>query len=349
MRALVTGANGFLGRHVVTALLAEGHDVRVLVRPTANLEGLAWPASVDIVRADLRNASDLEGAFDGVDVLVHLAAEVSGDDDLRFASTVVGTERLLGAMARTECRRVVLASTFAVYDFSATHKLLDETAPLHRVPDLYGRDGYTIAKFWQERVTRRFAEKHGWDLTVLRPGFIWGRNHSYLAALGQRVGKYHIVIGPLNRMPLTHVENCAHLFALTATDPRARGETFNVVDGRGERIWPFLGHYLRGTGEKGIRIPVPYWLALSLVRLAYVTVFRNATKIPTVLVPNRLESRLKPLRFTNRHAREVLGWQPRLRFSECLSRTYGPPLAGSSSVSSPNSGGGNLSPGKAGR
>ena len=44
------------------------------------------------------------------------------------------------------------------------------------------------AKWWQERVTRRFAGQHGWDLTVLRPGFIWGRDHGYLAALGQQSG-----------------------------------------------------------------------------------------------------------------------------------------------------------------
>ena len=325
MKALVTGASGFLGRHVVTALVREGHDVRASVRPAAHVEGLGWPASVDIFRGDLRSTPHLEPAFDGVDVLVHLAAAVSGGDDLRFAATVVGTERLLDAMARTACRRLVLASSFAVYDFSATRGTLDENAPLHPVPDVYARDGYTIAKLWQERVTRRLAERHGWDLTVLRPGFIWGRDHSYLAALGQRVGRLHIVIGPLTRMPLTHVENCADLFALAASDPRASGETFNVVDGRGERIWNFLGHHLRGTGEKGLRIPVPYWLALSLVRLAYATVFRSATKVPSLLVPNRFESRLKPLTFTNRRARDILGWQPRLAFRECLSRTYGPP------------------------
>lgn len=324
MRALVTGASGFLGRHVVAALLARGHQVRALVRPAARLEGLGWPASVEVFRADLRSTRDLEPAFEGVDVLLHLAAAVSGGEDLQFAAAVAGTERLLGAMSRTGCRRLVLASSFAVYDVSATRRVHDENAPLHRAPELYGRDGYTIAKFWQERVTRRLAEKHGWDLTVLRPGFIWGRDHAYLSALGQRVGRHHLVIGPLTRLPLTHVENCADLFALAAEDPRARGQTFNVVDGRGERIWAYLGDYLRGTGEGGLRIPVPYRPVLWLIRLAYATVFRRATKVPTLLIPNRFESRLKPLRFENRRVREVLGWRPPLDYRTCLERTYGP-------------------------
>ena len=323
MRALVTGASGFLGRRLVSALLARGHEVRAMVRPAAALEGLGWPGSVEIVRADLRASRDLEAAFEGVDVLLHLAAVVSGGEDLQFAAAVVGTERLLDAMARSACRRLVLASSFSVYDFSAARGTLDETSPLHRSPEVYGRDGYTVAKWWQERVTRRYAERHGWDLTVLRPGFIWGRDQAYLAALGQRLGRHHLVIGPLTRLPLTHVENCADAFAVAAGDPRARGQTFNVVDGPGERIWEYLSSYLRGTGERGLRFPVPYRLALWVVRLARVTVFRRATKVPSILIPNRFESRFKPLRFENRRLREVLGWRPPLGFAECLQRTYG--------------------------
>ncbi len=323
MRALVTGANGFLGRHVVAALVARGHQVRAVVRPTASLEGLEWSPSVEVFRADLRTSSGLERAFDGGDVLVHLAAVVTGGEDLQFAGTVTATERLLDAMARTSCRRMVLASSFAVYDWSANHRTLDERSPIEPVPDLYERDGYTIAKSWQERITRRFAEQHGWDLTVLRPGFIWGRGHGYVAALGLQVGRLHLVIGPLARCPLTHVDNCADLFAVAATDPRAAGHTFNVVDGVGERIWRYLGAYLRGVNERGIRIPIPYRLAVVLVRLAYATVFARNPKLPNILIPCRFESRLRPLRYTNERARQVLAWEPPHAFRECLARTYG--------------------------
>ena len=324
MRALVTGANGFLGRHVVNALLARGIEVRAMVRPAARLEALGWPSSVEVFRADLRTSRELVRAFEGVDVLLHLAAVVSGGEDAQFAGTVAGTERLLDAMATSACRRLVLCSSFSVYDYSSTRRTLDEGSPLHQVPDVYTRDGYTISKWWQERVTRRFAEKHGWDLTVLRPGFIWGRDHGYLAALGQQLGRHHLVIGPLTRIPMTHVENCADVFALAAADPRARGQTLNVVDGPGERIWSYLSDYMRGSGQPGWRLPVPYWLAIWVVRLAFATVFRRATKVPSILIPRRFESRLKPLRFENRRLRETLGWTPPLDYQQCLARTYGP-------------------------
>ncbi|MGH2872770.1 MAG: NAD-dependent epimerase/dehydratase family protein, partial [Solirubrobacteraceae bacterium] len=113
MKALVTGANGFLGQRVVAALLAQGHVVRALVRPAAAVEEIGWPDSVEIIRGDLRSARDLVPAFEGVDVLLHLAAAVTGGEDAMFASTVSGTERLLTAMANTTCRRIVLASSFA--------------------------------------------------------------------------------------------------------------------------------------------------------------------------------------------------------------------------------------------
>ncbi len=173
-------------------------------------------------------------------------------------------------------------------------------------------------------MTRRFADKYGWDLTVLRPGFIWGRDHGYLAALGQQFGRHHLVIGPLSRIPMTHVENCADVFALAAVDERARGQTLNVVDGPGERIWPYLSDYMRGSGQSGWRVPIPYWLAISVVRLAYATVFRSATKVPGILIPRRLQSRLRPLHFVNRSLRETLGWSPPLDYQQCLARTYDP-------------------------
>ena len=328
MKALVTGANGFLGRHLVSALLARGVEVRALVRPAARVDELRWPASVEVFRADLRSSRELERAFDQVDVLVHLAAAVTGGDDAQLAAAVVGTERLLGAMTHTSCKRLVFASSFSVYDWSKIRGTLDESSPLEPAPDLYARDGYSIAKSWQERVVRRFAEQNGWDLTVLRPGFIWGRDHADLASLGPKIGNLRLVIGPLSRMPMTHVENCADLFALATTDPRARGQTFNVVDNDGVRIWSFLGDYLHGVGQRGLRIPIPYHPAYYLVSLMFGTVFQRNTKLPGLLVPGRFESRLKPLRFTNRHAREVLGWQPPLDFQECLARTFGaPPLA----------------------
>ncbi len=98
----------------------------------------------------------------------------------------------------------------------------------------------------------------------------------------------------------------------------------NGVDGPGERIWSYLSDYMPGSGQPGWRVPIPYWLAISVVRLAFVTVFRCATKVPDILTPRRFEAMLKPLCFENRKLRETLGWTPPLDYKQCLARTYAP-------------------------
>jgi UDP-glucose 4-epimerase len=235
-------------------------------------------------------------------------------------------------MAQSATRRLVLASSFSVYDWSAIRGTLTEESPLESGADLYERDGYAVAKVWQERVVRRAASSRGWQLTVLRPGFIWGRGNTYLACLGQRFGPAHLVFGGSTRIPLTHVMNCAHLFATAAEDPRAIDETFNVVDDDAVSVWGYLGEYLSRADAAGVRVSVPYRVAMAgvrLVRWSSRRFFRGQGKLPSLLVPCRFEARFKPLRFSNRRAREVLGWCPPLGLADCLRLTYGEPVTNS--------------------
>ena len=311
MRVLVTGAKGFLGRPVVDALLRRGHEIRALIRPGAQLNGIAWSDRVEVVRTDLRAPGSLEPAFEGVDVLVHLAARVGGSDSTQMADTVVGTERLLKAMANSATRRLVLASSFSVYCWNTIRGTLTEESALES--DLYRRDGYAIAKTWQERVTRRMSQEHNWDLTILRPGFIWGRDHGYLAGLGQKLGRFHLVFGPSARLPLTHVDNCADCFALATEHPNAIGETFNIVDGHEISTWRYLGEYLRRTCVGEHRLPIPYHVALfGALSADWVNrrLLHERAKLPGLLIPCRFRARFKPLRFSNRKVQEVSGVAP---------------------------------------
>ena len=96
------------------------------------------------------------------------------------------------------------------------------------------------------------------------------------------------------------------------------------------RVWGYLGEYLRRSGARGFRVPVPYALALVGSRLARWSsrrIFRGKGKLPSLLVPCRFEARFKPLSFSNRKAREILGWQPSLSFADGLRLTYEEPVA----------------------
>jgi UDP-glucose 4-epimerase len=185
--------------------------------------------------------------------------------------------------------------------------------------------GYAVAKLWQERVARREAADHGFDLRVLRPGFIWGAGRTDLAGVGQRVGPLHFLFGlPSRRLPLTHVDNCAEAFVLAATDGRAEGKTFNVVDDAGTPVGRWARDEERLRGVRNLRIPIPYAFAYALTKLATLVsrlIFGASGKLPSILVPCRFEARFKPLRFSNEKLCRELGWNPTLSYAEALALT----------------------------
>ncbi len=341
MKVLVTGANGFLGRHVVAALRQRDHDVRALVRPATDVAKLGWPTEgVEIARADLRGGRGLAEALGGVKAVIHLAAAVVDDEDTQFASTAVGTEKLLAAMCDRGVRRLVLASSFSVYDFSQATPVLDEDTPLEHSPRLYERDGYAIAKAWQERLCHRWARAHDGVLTVLRPGFIWGPGNAELACHGQPVGALYLAIAPGAALPLTYVENCADVFAHCLDHPDSAGQTFNVVDGFEISNWRYLGRLIAAGGRRRLRVPVPYIAAYVVTQVARGcarVLFGREAKLPSILTPIRFEARFKPVTVRDARLRQTLGWRPPVELEACFERTFYGPRCGESKAAQGNS------------
>ena len=267
MKALVTGAGGFLGRFVVEKLLQRGHSVRAIVRPRST--GPAWGGDVEIFPADLRVGANLSLAFDGVDAVIYLAAATSGSEDVQFASSVVGTERFLGAMAQSSVKRLVHISSIAVYDWSSIRNVMDEMSPV--AENVYEMGAYTMAKVWQERLVTRSASTNGWDLTIMRPGFIWGPGHSQIAGMGRQFGRLYFTFGLGTRLPLSHVLNCADSIVLTLETPLHGIHTFNVFDADDVRVRRYVTEYRRRSGKPGWIVPIPYRAGLGLATLAAMT------------------------------------------------------------------------------
>lgn len=322
MKVLVTGANGFIGSHVVQRLLDARHAVRALVRPGTEVTH-PWRDAVELARADLRHGRELGGACRGVDAVVHTAARMGGGEPQQFETTVAGTERLLDAARGAGARRVILASSYAVYDWSAIEGRLTEESPVVR-GGLVERGAYTIAKVWQERVARRFASEHGFDLTVLRPGFVWGADHTVLSGMGQRYGPFYVVFGRSSLLPLTYVENCADAFVAATEQEAARGETFNVVDDEPVTSWEYTRAWLEGSGDGRRLVSVPYPLAFAICRAGAAAGRRllgDRADLPTTFAPAKFEATFKPLQFPNDKLHERLGWRPRFGFREALARS----------------------------
>jgi 2-alkyl-3-oxoalkanoate reductase len=316
VKVLVTGGNGFLGSHVVNALRDAGETVRVL-----DYSSRGGRSDVERLTADLVTSGNLEAAFDGVDVVVHLAASLRGRTDEIIRNTVDGSRRLLEAMARTSTRRIVLASSLSVYDWSKLGASISEDDEILDPSTMRAYDGYAQAKTLQEQLTREFARRNGWTLTVLRPAALWGPGVWGDFLIGRRFGMAQTVVAPSKPIRLVYVENAVDAFVL-ATRRTGGGELIlNVIDDPQITSWRYAGIVQRRVG--GVRVPLPYTLGLLTARLASLLMC-GSRRLPYFLQPRRFEALHKPVACSSRRLREALGWTPRYTFDEALARTESP-------------------------
>ena len=120
MLAFVTGATGFLGSHVARVLADQGAELRLLVRPTSNLNNLEG-LEAETATGDLRDAASLEKAMAGCDTVFHVAADYRlwvRDPDEMYRSNVDGTRAILEAARKNGVQRVVYTSSVATMGFT---------------------------------------------------------------------------------------------------------------------------------------------------------------------------------------------------------------------------------------
>lgn len=329
MKLLITGASGFLGRYTVIGALRREHAVRALVRPTVDDGELPWVRHprVELVQLDLRSSKGLAEAISGVECVIHLAAARRGDFSARFEDTVLATENLIDAMVEAGADHLVAISSFAVYDFyhCPSHGVFDESAATEANPEK--RHAYTQTKLMQEQLLRTAAVQHQWKLTVVRPGAVFGKGSMWSTRLGFKLSDgLWVRTGAWARLPLTYVENCAEAIVLCAELPDAVGETFNVVDDDQPRQRRYL-NILRSWEQPAPRVIPLSWTSLRFISwtagLANRFLFQGRARLPALLVRENLHASCKPLCYSNRKLREVLGWRPRYNLAEAVERSFG--------------------------
>ena len=327
MKLLITGANGFLGQYVVAEALRRGHQVRAVIRPASNEKRLAWHnnPNVEFIRLDLRRKSGISEALQDVDAVIHLAAAKEGDFYTRFAGTVIATENLLDAMIQANMMRLVNISTFSVYDYlrsplgtTITEESLIESDPLER-------DEYAQTKLLQEELVREFQQNHKSQVTIIRPGLVYGRDNLWSTLLGgQLANNLWLRIGGYATMPLTYVENCAEAFILAAERPQAINQTINIVDDN----LPTQKAYVKKL--KQFKYPLPKMIHINwkLMRAIAWTfwkynkiVLKGQARLPGIANPIILDARFKHFRFNNLRAKEILNWKPKYSLDTALKRS----------------------------
>lgn len=327
MRVLVTGASGFLGREVVCAAVNAGHEVVALVRPTARLGDLGWPASVTVVRGDLRQIGNWADRFGDIEAVAHLAAAPSGDLPTQFSGTVVATENLLAHLPMRSLRRFVHVSSFSVYDYAAVRLggSVTEATPVDPKPEK--RDAYTITKIAQERLVKSACDAVGTNLVVIRPGAIVGPGKDWGFGRVMKLGSFDLIFSPGARFPLTYVSNCADAIVKALDAQVPSGSVYNIVDDE----LPTYGRFHRlgrrfGGGGVGPALYLP-WIGVVLlgatVSLVNRLAFGGRAKLPEFLDRRRQRVRWRPMTYSNRRAKRDLGWSPSVPVETAAERVVG--------------------------
>lgn len=222
MRVLLTGATGFIGSHVARALVAAGHAVRALARPTSSRELLADVPELDWVGGDVRDAASLTAAARGVEAVVHAAAMVafsSSKAEEQRRINVEGTRHALEAARAAGARRFVHTSSVAAVGRPRDGTIADEQSLYDFPPGL----PYNESKRDAERLVRR-AE--GIETICLNPALVFGPGEVYRRTLPLfRAVKWGLLpIVPPGGSTLCDVRDVAeaHVAALTRGEPGAR-------------------------------------------------------------------------------------------------------------------------------
>lgn len=263
MIAFVTGGTGFVGGHVVRALLDRGARVRCLVRGKSrrdNLDGLP----VEVVVGDLRDEASLRQAMAGTDVVFHCAADYRlyvPTPDVMYASNVDGTRNIMKAAADCGVGRVVYTSTVGTLGLASDGGVADERTPV-RLADMVGH--YKRSKFLAERVAEEWSQR-GLPVVIVNPSAPVGDLDVKPTATGQMVLDF--LNGKLNAyvdtgLNVVDVRDVALGHVLAAEKGRI-GEKY--ILGNENLSLKQIFDVLAGiTGVASPRIKLPHWIPLTV-------------------------------------------------------------------------------------
>ena len=261
MKALITGASGFIGSRLASTLAGRGHEVACLVRPTSCIEGLER-SGARLVLGDLRDRASLEAAVADREIIFHLAAVIQAVDGASFEEVNVGgTQRLVEACLRraTGLRRFIHVSSIAAAGPSEPGKPGTETDEPHPVTH-YGR-----SKLRAERIVLEAADRM--PVTIIRPPNVIGPGSKDLARAVRLLRKRIVpAVGDSRpRTSLIDVDDLVEALALAAEDTRSLGRTYYVTDGDAY-AWSEIAAALAeelGVGRFRVRVPAAVQFAAA--------------------------------------------------------------------------------------
>ncbi len=304
-QAVVTGAGGFIGSHLVEQLLGLGCRVTAFVRYNSRnddglLELLAGStAELNVVRGDVRDLDTITGVVDGADVVFHLAALVGIPYSYVHVGEVVGvnvmgTLNVLTAAKERGVRRVVVASTSEVYGSAQTVPMSEEHPKNPQSP-------YAASKVASDALALSFYAAFDLPVSVVRPFNTYGPRQSDRAIIptiiSQALVGDEVVLGSVApRRDFTFVTDTAAGFVKVAASEETVGEELNLGTGTDISVGELAERVGRLLGKK-------------------LNVRESTERVrPASSEVNRLLS-------DNRRVRELAGWEPSVTLDEGLERS----------------------------
>jgi len=264
VKALVTGGGGFLGSHLVRALLARGDEVSLLARGDyPDLRALG----ARTVRGDLCDPDAVRAACAGRDVVFHTAAKAGGWGDPREYEriNVGGTDNVIAGCLEAGVPALVYTSTPSVVHTGGDIEGGDESLPY---ATRFSAD-YPRTKAEAERRVRAASGERLRTVSI-RPHFIWGPGDRHLLPRlveRSRSGRLRRVGAGDPLVDTVYVDNCVHAHLLAADRLRAGapigGRVYFVSDGEPVGVWTMANRMLAAAGEQPIARSVPAFVAMG--------------------------------------------------------------------------------------
>lgn len=257
---LVTGGAGFIGSHIVGALLARGDRVRVLDNlSTGHRRNVdLHKGRIDFIEGDLVNPHDVERALDGVEFVFHQAALASVPRSVDApldtnAACVTGTVTLLDAARRVGVRRVVFAGSSSAYGDQPTPTKHERLLPAPLSP-------YAAAKVAGEYYCQAFTATYGLETVVIRYFNVFGPRQDpksqYAAVIPKFIteilaGRRPTIFGDGRQSrDFTFIDNIVQGNLLAAEAPGAAGQTINVACGESFDLLQLMNGINAALGTK---------------------------------------------------------------------------------------------------